>query len=546
MTMLPDMAVAILAGGASRRMGRDKAALDWGGQPLLRHLLEVAREAGAADLAVVGGEPAPGSLLAGTVLLSDTVAGRGPVGGLLAALRWRPCVLVAACDMPGLSPAWLRWLWQRASEFPGWTLPESQPLCAVYTRALVPWLERNALDGDVGSLTAMLAAAPRQILSRAELDRHGFSPDVFLNVNTPREYVAAQAARAAQNGTNHREPQRLRDSFGRRISDLRISVTERCNYRCVYCRYGADNAPVHEPLSWPELERLARVFAGLGIRKFRLTGGEPLVRDGLVDYVRYLSQLRLPPEAAAPAKHIDAERADIAITTNGHLLAEHAAELKRAGLTRVTVSLDSLQEEKFAQITRVRHGLARVLDSIAAAQDAGLQPVKINCVLLRGRNDDEIEAFAAFARERALSIRFIEFMPLEQGKLWQPEMVVPMTEVLERIKRVYPLQAVEPKPSETARRWRFADGAPGEIGIIAPVSTPFCNQCSRIRLTADGKLRTCLFSLREWDLRPALAAAGDDELSERIQHAVWLKEERHHIGEPGFVKPARSMVHIGG
>ena len=342
----------------------------------------------------------------------------------------------------------------------------------------------------------------------------------------------------------------LRDSFGRRIADLRISLTERCNYRCVYCRYGADapgSPESDEPLSWPDLRRLARVFTALGIRKFRLTGGEPLLRDGIVDFVAYLASLRGPggPEDGG---------LDIALTTNGHLLASRAAALRAAGLNRITVSLDSLREEGFARITRVRGGLQHVLAGIEAAATAGLNPVKINVVLMRGHNDHEIEAFAAFARERALTIRFIEFMPLEQadaqkggqGELWSRDLVVPYQEVVDRIARVYSLEPLPLRPSETARRFRFADGAPGEIGIIAPVSSPFCNQCSRIRLTADGQLRTCLFSLREWDLKPALANPDDAALIDVIGRAVWLKEERHHIGEPGFVKPARGMVRIGG
>jgi cyclic pyranopterin phosphate synthase len=328
----------------------------------------------------------------------------------------------------------------------------------------------------------------------------------------------------------------LRDSFGRIISDLRISLTERCNYRCVYCRYGLDNAPGPDALSWEALRRLARVFTALGIHKIRLTGGEPLLRDGIEDYIAYLAGLRGP----------EGKPLDIALTTNGHLLAARAARLREAGLTRITVSLDSLKPEVFAEITRVRGGFERVMEGITAAAAAGLTPVKVNVVLMRGRNDGEIEDFARFARERALTVRFIEFMPLEQGKLWSKDLVVPYQEAVDRIARVYPIEALPVRGSETARRFRFTDGAPGEIGIIAPVSSPFCNQCSRIRLTADGQLRTCLFSLREWDLKQALEADDDAPLMELIRRAVWHKEERHHIGEPAFVKPARSMVRIGG
>jgi len=332
-------------------------------------------------------------------------------------------------------------------------------------------------------------------------------------------------------GVQDRIGSALRDSFGREISDLRVSVTDRCNYRCVYCRSGASgHAGSAEVLSWEELERLARVLVGLGIRKVRLTGGEPLLRQGLIGYIAFLSGLGV---------------SDIALTTNGHLLAEMAAELRGAGLGRITVSLDSLEAKKFTRITRVANALPRVLAGIEAAAAAGLGPVKVNVVLMRGVNDDEIEALAGFARERGVTVRFIEFMPLEEGKVWTPALVVPMAEIVERIGRVYPLTPLPRRRSETACRYRFSDGAAGEIGIIAPVTSPFCNQCSRIRLTADGRLRTCLFSLREWDLRAALAQ-GEAALAARILEAVAKKEERHHIGEPGFRKPERGMVQIGG
>ncbi len=331
-------------------------------------------------------------------------------------------------------------------------------------------------------------------------------------------------------------PTALTDSFGRSITDLRISVTERCNYRCVYCRTGQGEASNHaeppaEPLSWSELERLARAFVGLGIKKVRLTGGEPLLRPGLVEFVASVAALGVT---------------DIALTTNGHLLAPLAGPLRRAGLTRVTVSLDSLQPESFTRITRVPGGLDRVLEALAAAAAARLWPVKVNVVLLRGYNDGEIEAFARFARERDCVVRFIEFMPLEEGSLWSRARVVPMDEIVQRISRVHALDPLPRKPGETACRYRFHDGADGEIGIVAPVTSPFCNQCTRVRVTADGKLRTCLFSLREWDLRPALREPSADTLAGRIRRAVAQKEERHHIGEPGFVKPARGMVQIGG
>jgi cyclic pyranopterin phosphate synthase len=331
-------------------------------------------------------------------------------------------------------------------------------------------------------------------------------------------------------------PAVLTDSFGRSITDLRISVTERCNYRCVYCRTGQGEAQEHAlytgtELRWDDLERLTRAFVGLGIRKVRLTGGEPLLRPGLVDFVAWVAALGVT---------------DIALTTNGHLLAPLAEPLRRAGLTRVTISLDSLQPENFTRITRVPGGLSRVLGAIDAAAAARLWPIKVNVVLLRGYNDVEIEDFARFARARDCVVRFIEFMPLEEGSLWSRDRVVPMDEIVKRISRVHALDPLPRRPGETACRYRFHDGADGEIGIVAPVTSPFCNQCTRIRVTADGKLRTCLFSLREWDLKPALREPGDAALADRIRHAVAQKEERHHIGEPEFVKPARGMVQIGG
>lgn len=328
----------------------------------------------------------------------------------------------------------------------------------------------------------------------------------------------------------------MKDRFGRAITDLRISVTDRCNYRCVYCRAGEGGGSGSDAMTWDELERLARIFVSVGIRKIRLTGGEPLLRAGLVPFVARLRRLELD---------------DLAITTNGHLLEGMAHDLKAAGLNRITVSLDSVHPERFARITRVKTGYERVLAGIRAAREAGLAPVKINAVLLRGFNDDEIEAFAGFARREDVIVRFIEFMPLEEGRVWSPEVVVPLREIVERLERVFPLEQIPHAASETARKYRFRDGAPGEIGIIAPVSLPFCGACSRIRLTADGKLRTCLFSVREWDVLAQLrqepaGEAGDQAVREWIQNAVYHKEERHHIGEPGFVKPSRTMVHIGG
>jgi cyclic pyranopterin phosphate synthase len=244
---------------------------------------------------------------------------------------------------------------------------------------------------------------------------------------------------------------------------------------------------------------------------------------------------------------VSGERLDLALTTNGHLLAGLAAPLKAAGLDRVTVSMDAVDPAIFERITRVPGSYKAVLEGVRVALAAGLTPLKINCVLLRGFNEDQIEGFAHFARREGVVVRFIEFMPLEEGRLWTPEIVVPLAEIVERIGRVLPLTSLAPREaSETARRYTFADGV-GEIGIIAPVSQAFCGACSRIRLTSDGKIRTCLFSQVEHDLYGRLrAGAGDGELREYIVQTVKGKEARHHIGEPGFLKPSRSMVHIGG
>jgi cyclic pyranopterin phosphate synthase len=329
---------------------------------------------------------------------------------------------------------------------------------------------------------------------------------------------------------------RLTDSHGRVIHDLRISITDRCNYKCVYCRTGELGAQYPE-LRVDEYLRLIKVFVGLGITKVRLTGGEPLLRRGLVEMVTELARWRTPA----------GDRLDLALTTNGHLLDSLAAPLKAAGLDRVTVSMDAVDEPTFERITRVPGSFEAVLAGIRAAREAGLTPVKINCVLMRGFNDDQVEGFARFAREQNIIVRFIEFMPLEEGRLWTPEIVVPMREIVERIGRILPLVELPPREvSETARRYTFADGV-GEIGIIAPVTQAFCGACSRLRLTSDGKIRTCLFSQVEHDLYGRMrGGACDLELREYILRTVQQKEARHHIGEPGFLKPARSMVHIGG
>lgn len=327
----------------------------------------------------------------------------------------------------------------------------------------------------------------------------------------------------------------LTDKFGRRISDLRISITDRCNYRCVYCRSGNNGAQFAEmPIS--DYLRMARLFVSLGITKVRLTGGEPLLRNGLVEMVRELGRMRTA----------EGEPLDIAITTNGHLLAEMVQPLADAGLSRVTVSMDAVDPERFARITRVPNGYEKVLAGVRAAQKAGLSPVKVNCVLLRGFNDDQIMEFGKFARNEGVVVRFIEFMPLEEDRVWSPDIVVPLEEILQRMADFMPLREIKRGDSETARRYVFEDGV-GEIGIIAPVSHPFCGHCSRVRITSDGKIRTCLFSVREHDLAQRMGVgASDDELIELIYRVVDQKEERHHIGEPGFIPASRTMVHIGG
>ena len=329
--------------------------------------------------------------------------------------------------------------------------------------------------------------------------------------------------------------ERLIDKFDRPITDLRISITDRCNYKCVYCRTGNEGAQYAE-LPFADYARMARVFAGLGIEKIRITGGEPLLRRGVVGFVEELASLRT----------LNGRLLDLAITTNGHLLAKLAQPLKDAGLRRVTVSMDAVEPERFARITRVSNGYEAVLAGIRAAQKAGLDPVKVNCVLLRGFNDDQIVEFGRFARDERVVVRFIEFMPLEEDRVWSPGIVVTLAEVLERMGRFRPLTEIPHARSETARRYVFDDGI-GEIGIIAPVSQPFCGHCSRVRLTSDGKIRTCLFSLFDHDLHAVVRGGGSDEdMAEYVRSVVAQKEARHHIGEPGFEKPSRSMVHIGG
>jgi cyclic pyranopterin phosphate synthase len=328
----------------------------------------------------------------------------------------------------------------------------------------------------------------------------------------------------------------LHDKFGRAITDLRISITDRCNYKCVYCRTGNEGA-LYGDLPFADYLRMARILVRMGVTKIRLTGGEPLLRNGVVAFVRELALTR-SPEGDEPL--------DIALTTNGHLLAELAQPLKDAGLTRVTVSMDAVDPDRFARITRVANGYDRVLAGIRAARRAGLWPLKVNCVLMRGFNEDQIIPFGMFAREEGVTVRFIEFMPLEEGRTWSPDTVVTLDEILARMREYRPLVEIRRGRSETARRYRFDDGI-GEIGIIAPVSHPFCGHCSRIRITSDGKIRTCLFSAWDHDLHAQMRrGASDEELEEFIRGVVQKKEERHHIGEPDFVPASRTMVHIGG
>lgn len=324
----------------------------------------------------------------------------------------------------------------------------------------------------------------------------------------------------------------LVDKFGRQITDLRVSVTDRCNFRCVYCRSAnpENHMAEHNLLSWDELERLARILVGLGIKKVRVTGGEPLVRPGVEEFISRLRALGVP---------------DISLTTNGQLLAERCERLVAAGLNRINISLDSLDRAKFDKITRTR-SFDRVLAGIDAAQASPLRPVKVNAVLVRGLNDDEVEAFAAFARERDLIMRFIEFMPLDADRAWTRDLFVPAEEVRRRIEARWPMVPIAHERSETARKYRFADGR-GEIGLIAPVSQPFCGFCSRIRLTADGKLRTCLFSKDDHDLKGLLrGGASDQEIVDEIRGIIMEKEAGHRINEPDFVPPSRTMVYIGG
>jgi cyclic pyranopterin phosphate synthase len=327
----------------------------------------------------------------------------------------------------------------------------------------------------------------------------------------------------------------LVDGHGRAMGDLRVSVTDRCNFRCQYCM-PAEGLPWlerSEVLSFEELERLVGLFVDLGVRSVRLTGGEPLVRRDLPGLVRRLAGL-------------DGLQ-DLSLTTNGFLLARDAAALVQAGVRRFNVSIDSLQRDRFFEMTR-RDALPRVLEGLEVlAATPGVGKVKVNAVALRGFTEHEVVPFAQFAREHPYEVRFIEFMPLDAGQTWRPEDVLTGDEVRQIVEeRVGPLVELEREPHATARVFRFADGA-GTMGFVEPVSRPFCADCDRLRLTADGRLRTCLFSLRETDLRgPLRDGASDGELAEVIRAAVWRKELKHRVNEPGFVQPDRPMSAIGG
>jgi len=328
----------------------------------------------------------------------------------------------------------------------------------------------------------------------------------------------------------------LKDSYGRAIRDLRVSLTDRCNFRCFYCLPHGEPpiAPKEQMLSYEEIEYVAEIFVSLGIEKIRLTGGEPMMRRDIETIIRKLSALK-------PALR------DLALTTNGYFLPGRAAALKEAGLDRITISLDSLRPETFRRMTGV-DVLARVLEGITATREAGLTPLKMNAVIVRGHNDTEVADFAAFAREHDIAMRFIEFMPLDSGHEWSREMVFSGREICAAIEARFPLVPVQFKRgAETSARYRFADGAPGEIGIIAPVTEPFCGACSRIRLTADGQIRTCLFSTVEHSLRDVVRSnASRAEIIEYIESVVMKKEPRHYINDPDFLQPARTMSFIGG
>ena len=328
----------------------------------------------------------------------------------------------------------------------------------------------------------------------------------------------------------------LLDSYNRTIRDLRISLTDRCNFRCFYCLPNGEPPLARKEtiLTFEEIARISRVFVSLGVEKIRLTGGEPLIRRDVPQLVEQLAELK-------PSLK------DIALTTNGFDLPRHAEALKAAGLDRVTISLDSLEPANFENITGV-DALGKVLGGIDAAKAHGFEPVKINAVIVRGRNDHEVVGLANFARAQGVAMRFIEFMPLDSGHDWDRSLVVSGREIREIIDSEFTLELIGPdRGAETSWKYRFADGSPGEIGIIAPVTEMFCGQCSRIRLTADGQIRTCLFSTVEHDLRSVVrSGASDAEIGDFIQAVILKKEPRHYINDIAFTPASRSMSFIGG
>ncbi len=349
----------------------------------------------------------------------------------------------------------------------------------------------------------------------------------------------------------------LQDSFGRVMRDLRISVTDRCNFRCLYClpeteeasnfyrdqQSGDSNStekryirypwkPKKDILTYEEIIRFTRISASLGVEKIRITGGEPLLRSGIADLI---AGIRSIPGIK-----------DVALTSNGFLFPKYANKLKEAGLSRMTFSMDSLDSENFEKMTG-RKGLDGVLESIELAKKLGFEPVKVNAVIIRDLNDHELENLVQFGRDHMVSMRFIEYMPLDHGKAWQKSMVITGKEMLERIQSKFEIEPVAPSnPSETAKRWKHMDGR-GEVGIIASVSEPFCHQCNRLRLTADGHLRTCLFSHDEHAFKSLLNEQSDDGvIIDRLKTVVWGKEAGHKIGKQDFIQPDRTMSFIGG
>lgn len=325
----------------------------------------------------------------------------------------------------------------------------------------------------------------------------------------------------------------LIDKFGRVVTKLRVSVTDRCNMRCIYCMpaQGLEWAPSKEILTFEEITRVVRLTAELGVRKIRITGGEPLLRRGVENLIHTVSET---PGIQA-----------VSMTTNGHFLKEKAKALSEAGLRGINISLDSLKPDKFNKMTR-RNYFSRVLEGIDATANVNLYPIKINVVVIKGYNDDEVEELTGLYRKKPYKVRFIEFMPLDGDNTWKKELVVTKAQILERVNRVAEIIEITNGNGDPARTYRFKDGS-GEIGIIASVSQPFCGKCNRIRLTADGKIMTCLFSLDEHDLKGLLRGNGnDDEIKDFLIKAVHTKWAGHLINRPGFIKPKRSMSFIGG